>query len=122
MFSLPFSLSLNLLEVLCPLKSIHVIKFSITNTHSQNLMFLLALWTHIDAFPLHDLPEILTPFLPSPHNSSFHRSFLFVFSSPRTSRRTVPPLTVGTRLPIPCALNHSFISLLDTSSCFPSHN
>ncbi len=84
-----FLLSSNLLEVLCPLKSIHVIKFSITKTHSQNLIFLLALWTYWclssswSPWNFHTLLLLLSSRLVI--NPSFHRSFLFIFSSPRTS-------------------------------------
>ncbi len=57
--------------------------------------------------------DILMPFLfcySFPPVSS-HTSFLFVFPPLEFPRRILPPLTVGTRLPIPCTLNHSFISI-----------
>jgi hypothetical protein len=57
MFPLHFLLSKNVLEVLCPLKSIHVITCLHHKTHSHNLIFPLALW-NIDSFPLNGLPEI----------------------------------------------------------------
>jgi hypothetical protein len=96
MFSLPFLLSSNLLEVLCPLKSIHVIKFSITKTHSQNLIFLLVLWTYwclpSSWSPRNFYTLSLTPFLPSRHKLFFSQ-ILYINSRIRLWRSSGPPQT-----------------------------
>jgi len=74
MFPLHFLLSKNLLEVLCPLKSLHLIKCLHRKTHSHNLIFPLAL-RNIDSFPLNGLPEM--PPL-------FSYSFAYPLASSRT--------------------------------------
>jgi hypothetical protein len=89
-----FSLSalLNLLEILYPL--IHVIKCLHHNTDSQNLIFPIAhslslslsiLMRFLCTISLKFPHSSLTPYLLFLINSSFHTSFLFVFSSPKIS-------------------------------------
>ncbi len=84
---------LNLLEILYPLKSIHVIKCLHRNTDSQNLIFPIA--HSLSLSPYWCVSSVRSPW--NSHtlllllsscffiNSSFHTSFLFVFSSPKIS-------------------------------------
>ncbi len=105
----------------CYIKCLH------HNTNSQNLIFPIDLSINIL------MRFLFTISLKFPHSSySFplvssstllftYLSYLFSVSL-KLPRRIVPPLTAGTCLPIPCTLNHSFISILDTSSRLQSHN
>ncbi|CAK9857089.1 unnamed protein product [Sphagnum jensenii] len=98
MFPLHFLLSKNLLEVLCPLKSIDFIKCLHCKTHSHNLIFPLALW-NIDSFPLNGLPEIPPLFsysfaYPPASSRTLLLTYLSSLFSPllELARRIVPPL------------------------------
>jgi len=85
--------------------------------HSENVVtFMISMTFHTLLSPL-SLPSHL--FI----NFSSQRSFFLIFSSPITSWKDCA-MTDGNvlrTLPIPSSLNHSLISLLDTS-LFPSHN
>ncbi len=111
-----------------PSQNIHVIKCLHHNIDSQNLIFPIALWTYwcVSSIQISlKFPHSsLTPLLPFLHKLFFFTYLSYLFSPPlKLPRRIVPPLmTEGTCLPIPCTLNHSFISVLDTSSQFPPHN
>jgi hypothetical protein len=106
------------------LKCLHHITSQIHTTWSfcsENTLKILSpswsLWlSHTLLLPL-SLPSHL--FI----NFSSQRSFFLIFSSTRTSWKdcAMTDCNVLRTLPIPSPLNHSLISVLDTS-LFPSHN
>jgi hypothetical protein len=76
---------LKLLQVLYPLKSIHVIKCLHRNTDSQNLIFPIALWTYwclSSSRSPWNFHSSLTPFLPFLHKLFFSHIFLICFLVP----------------------------------------